>query len=58
MLNAAAVNAGLAVKGMEEIYAIGCTEPVPAVLLQLRAATSAVIELERRARGGEPVKEG
>ena len=48
-------------KGMEEIFQIGCEQPVPAdritaVLVQLRTATCAMTELERSARGGEPVK--
>lgn len=49
--------------GLKAIFQAGLAAPVPAreftaVLGMLRSATAAVTELERRAQGGEPVKDG
>lgn len=53
----------LAQSALEQIHLFGRERQVPAsqftaVMVQLRSATSAVIELERRARGGEMPRSG
>ena len=63
LLMAAHENCYHADVGLKAIFQAGLANPVPAaeftvVLVKLRAATAAVTELERRAQGGEPVKDG
>jgi len=54
---------GQAHVGLHAIHDLGTRQPVPATLftqtlVQLREATAAVTELERRAQGGAIPKEG
>jgi hypothetical protein len=63
LMGRAVSGVALAQSALEQIHRFGRERPVPAsqftaVMVPLRNATAAVTELERRARGGELVKNG
>ncbi len=62
LLTTAVENTQAADEGLKVIHRVGIKQPVPPtmftiVLQRLNAATDALTELERRARGGEPTRE-
>ena len=61
LLQATQENMAAAAEGVKLILRVGLVQPVPPalltnVLVHLRNAACAMTELERRARGGAPVK--
>ena len=63
LMESAAENVAAVKEGLRVIAELGRGQPVPAqmftiVLARWRPALSAVMELERRARGGEPARVG